>query len=90
MQRRFGQHMPLGCAGENIIVEGMRRLTLDDIAQGLVVLGTNQRVKGFLTKVEIARPCKAFTGFALHDETAPAETLKAGLQFLDAGLRGFR
>ena len=45
--------------------------------------------KGRLTQVEIAHPCKPFTGFALRHETVPPETFKQSLQLLDGGLRGF-
>jgi len=89
MQQRFGPHLVLGSAGETLIVETTRRMTLADVKRGLVVRGAAGAEKGRFTQVEIAHPCKAFTGFALRHETVPPEAFKASLQFLDGGLRGF-
>src|SRR5690242_128159 len=38
MQQRFGDHMAVGVAGENIIVDAARRVTLEETARGFVVL----------------------------------------------------
>ncbi len=89
MQRRFGPHMRLGCAGENIIVESARRFELPDVEQGFVILGQAGREKGRLEGMAIAHPCKPFTGFAHRNEAVAPEVLKESLQFLDGGLRGF-
>jgi len=43
-----------------------------------------------LTQVCVAEPCAPFSTFALNlDTRPPAELLKAALQFLDGGTRGF-
>jgi hypothetical protein len=89
MQARFGTHLTLGCAGENLIVEADRRIYPEDVAAGLLVLDPLGHLKGRLTHVIVAPPCKPFTGFALGYRPVAAEVLKASLQFLDGGTRGF-
>lgn len=90
MQERYGNHMVVGCAGENIIVENDRRVTLPEVAAGFVVLGPGGVERVRLARVDIAHPCKPFSGFAHRHETVTPEVLKATLQFLDDGTRGFR
>lgn len=89
MQARFGNHITLGCAGENVIVEAARRIHPEEVAAGLLVLDPRGRLKGRLANVVVAPPCKPFTGFALGYRTVAADVLKASLQFLDGGTRGF-
>jgi len=89
MQRRFGTHLTLGCAGENILVDSDRRFRLEDLAGGLVLLDPSGQEKGRLTDLEVATPCRPFAGFAHRYETVDAAVLKESLQFLDGGTRGF-
>lgn len=89
MQRHFGPHLTLGSAGETLIVDTTRRMTLADVEPGLVVRDAAGVEKGRLTQIEVAHPCKPFTGFALRHATVPPDVFKASLQFLDGGLRGF-
>jgi hypothetical protein len=89
MQQRFGNHLRLGCAGENLIVEASRRLELADVGAGFVVLDAGGREKGRLVNLEVAHPCKPFTGFAHLGEAVPPEVFKESLQFLDGGMRGY-
>src|SRR5256885_7721119 len=53
MQQRFSDRVTLGCAGENIIVETSRRFTLEDLAAGLVCVGTglNDRTNVFIASL---------------------------------------
>ncbi|MBI4502520.1 MAG: hypothetical protein HY700_15340 [Gemmatimonadetes bacterium] len=90
MQERYGNHMTVGCAGENIIVDLNRRIPLSEVEAGLVILAPDGRERVRLKQVCVARPCKPFSGFAHRQQTVEPETLKATLQFLDDGLRGFR
>lgn len=89
MQRRFGEHMRVGCAGENIIVEASRRVEPAEVAAGFVILDPAGREKGRLGEVAVAHPCKPFTGFAHRGEAVPPAVFKESLQFLDEGMRGF-
>lgn len=88
MQRRFGERITLGCAGENIIAQSEHVLTLEELHGGLCIVGGEGREVVRLSVLEVASPCRPFTGWAL-DRTVEPEELKAGLQFLDEGMRGF-
>jgi hypothetical protein len=87
MRAQYGEHLVDGCAGENILIETDGRLSLDDIAGGLVIqpAGGAQPVR--LKVVRHAPPCREFSGYA--SRSSEAEAIKAALQFLDQGLRGF-
>lgn len=87
MRARFGEHLALGCAGENILVETPGHVTLDDVAGG-VVIRTAAGAQIELTRLRVAAPCRPFAGYALG-RRVEAEVLKDALQFLDAGTRGF-
>jgi hypothetical protein len=89
MQARYGPHMGVGAAGENIIVDCPRRVPLSEVEGGLVIQDASGKEKGRLVRVMVATPCKPFSGFAHRGEKVPPETLKETLQFLDGGTRGF-
>ncbi len=90
MQQRFGSRVFLGCAGENIIVETDRSFTLDDLQNGIAILsGRDQHAELMrLATLDVAHPCRPFTGWALG-RRVEADALKAHLQFLENGTRGF-
>lgn len=87
MRGRYGAHLVDGCAGENILIETAGRVTLADIAGGLVIqpAGGGRPVR--LQVVRHDPPCREFSGYASRS-TEP-EVIKDTLQFLDDGLRGF-
>ena len=89
MEERFGDHMVLGCAGENLIVHTDRVITLDELAGGVTILDAAGRTKLSLSGVQVAVPCRPFAGFALKGRRVEAEVMKDTLQFLHDGLRGF-
>lgn len=89
MQQRFGGHLRVGCAGENIIVEASRRMEPVEVRAGFVILDSAGREKGRLVDLAVAHPCKPFTGFAHRGEAVPPEGFKESLQFLDGGTRGY-
>jgi hypothetical protein len=90
LQARFGSHLKLGIAGENIIVQSDRVLTEDDFA-GRVAF---RAADGSLTVIEnlyAIPPCRPFASFCLddlEDEIAP-QTMAETLRWLHTGLRGF-
>jgi hypothetical protein len=88
MRERFGSRIALGCAGENIIAESTGRLELDEVAGGLAVVDRDGAVALRLAVLQEAHPCRPFTGWALGTRVEP-EALRAHLQFLDDGMRGF-
>jgi hypothetical protein len=89
MEQRFGAHMTLGCAGENIIVDAPQRLAPEEAAAGFLILDRSGREKGRLVDVVVARPCKPFTGFALGNAPVAPDLFQDSLRFLDGGMRGY-
>lgn len=89
MQDRFGVHLSAGIAGENILV-ATDELFDEAAFVGGVMIVTQDGQQVPLTQICVAEPCAPFSTFALNlDARPPAELLKAALQFLDGGTRGF-
>jgi hypothetical protein len=88
MQQRFGDRLTLGCAGENLIARTAAPLALADLAGGLAIVGPDGSERVRLRVLEVARPCRPFTGWALGG-VVESQVLKESLQFLDEGMRGF-
>lgn len=89
MSERFGARIVPGCAGENLIAETAGRIDLEQIAGGLAVVGPDGQERLRLEVLQVAHPCRPFTGWALGRHVEP-EDLKRHLQFLDNGTRGYR
>jgi hypothetical protein len=91
MRARFGEHMVDGVAGENIIIEFGEEVWVDDIGQQLAIENTDTGQKTMLDLVCFAAPCDEFSHFATQSqgERLPAAELKATLNFLNDGRRGF-
>jgi hypothetical protein len=88
MRDRFGKRIAPGCAGENILAESDRRLTFADLQGGLAIVGPDGLERVRLRVLQVAHPCRPFTGWALGGRVE-ADVLKSHLQFLDEGMRGF-
>jgi MOSC domain-containing protein len=88
MRQRFGDRLTLGCAGENLIARTAAPLALADLAGGLAIVGPDGSERVRLRVLEVARPCRPFTGWALGG-VVESQVLKESLQFLDEGMRGF-
>jgi len=91
MRKRFGEHMVDGIAGENIIIEFEEEIWLDDLGQQIAIENPRTGHKVLLNMIQFAAPCDEFSHFAAQSqhERLPAEELKATLQFLGSGRRGF-
>nr|BBH92462.1 hypothetical protein KTA_06610 [Thermogemmatispora argillosa] len=91
MRARFGEHLVDGCAGENVLIATEEPVRLEQLLNGLVIVGVETRRRVRLTRLRVATPCLEFTRFALGPEAlfASPPELKAALQFLDRGQRGF-
>ena len=88
MRQRFGDHMTVGCAGENVIMETAVSLTLDQLINGILIqTADGQQIH--LNQVAVMLPCLPFSKFSLQTANPPADRLKETLQFLDNGMRGF-
>lgn len=88
MRERFGDHVADGCAGENILVETTSSIELSTLEGGIVIRSANGTPPVWLKNFRVAAPCRPFSGYVLNRMVDEA-TLKATLQFLDNGLRGF-
>jgi hypothetical protein len=88
MRQHFGDRLEVGCAGENIIATSDRRFTYEELAGGVAVLAPDGKERVRLKVLQVAQPCRPFTGWALGKMVEPEE-LKRHLQFLDGGMRGF-
>jgi len=91
MRARFGDHMVDGIAGENIIIEYEQEVWPEDLGQRIAFENTNTGRRALLDVVSFAAPCEEFSHFAANSqhERLPAEKLKATLQFLGNGRRGY-
>ena len=91
MRSRFGKHMVDGIAGENIIIEYDKEVWVDDIGQQIAIESKETGRMTLLDLVCFAAPCDEFSHFAAQsqDKRLPASELKAILQFLNNGRRGF-
>jgi len=86
MAERF-RSAPLGCAGENLIVETDRRVILADL--GSVVVRTAEGEVP-LGGARVAAPCREFTSFLLgRPDVALREEIADDLAFLEDGMRGY-
>ena len=88
MRQHFGGKLEVGCAGENIIATSERRFGYDELAGGVAILAPDGSERVRLKVLQVAHPCRPFTGWALGKQVEPEE-LKKHLQFLDGGMRGF-
>jgi len=89
MRGRYGPHMLTGCAGENLVVELDRQVTLEEVASGLAIVSPDGEERCRLGQVAVAHPCRPFSGFAHGHQRVAPDVLQATLQFLDGGMRGF-
>lgn len=88
MRRRF-RDIPLGTAGENIVVHADSAIGLDDLGNGVSIRGSDGR-EVVLTNPVVARPCRQFTSFLLElPYKAARDDIAEELEFLDGGTRGF-
>jgi hypothetical protein len=89
MQQRFGPHLTLGQAGENITIAYDGIVTLAEISDGIWLEAADGQL-AHIGPAVVARPCEPFTTFALALSDRPvAAMMKEALQFLDDGTRGF-
>jgi len=89
MRDRFGDRIALGCAGENIIVEATRPFAIADLQTGIAILAPDGSERMRLAVLDVAHPCRPFTGWALGGAVVESSVFKSHLQFLDGGMRGF-
>jgi len=86
MAEHFGS-APLGCAGEDIIVDFDRQVVLDEVSKGVQVRRGDRVVE--LVGAVVAKPCVPFTKYLLEDQHHPEEKIAPHRAFIDDGIRGF-
>ncbi|MEE9186634.1 MAG: MOSC domain-containing protein, partial [Bacteroidota bacterium] len=91
MRARFGKHMLDGIAGENITIECEDEIWLEDLGQQIAFVNPETGRKTLLDVKDYATPCEEFSHFATcsQHERLPADKMRAALQFLGNGRRGF-
>ncbi len=91
MRAHFGEHLLDGRAGENILVETAELVPAEELRSGVLIIESVVTGRQLcLVHLKVAAPCEEFTRFALGEpEMLPAAQMKAALQFLNSGMRGF-
>jgi hypothetical protein len=91
MRNRFGEHMVDGSAGENVIIEFEQEVWPEHLGRQIVFENPASGERAIFDMNRFAAPCEPFSHFAAQSQHArlPADKLKATLQFLDNGRRGF-
>lgn len=84
MRERFGDHLAVGVAGENLVVELDGLVGPGELAQGVTVVGDGELL---LAGAQVAEPCVEFSRFALGDDRGGS--LREPLQALRGGVRGY-
>ena len=89
MAQRFGD-LPLGVAGENLIVGTERRWTVSDLEPGVAIHPADGESEAVFAPVRPAEPCLEFASFVLGlPERAARDDVRDELDFLSGGMRGF-
>jgi hypothetical protein len=86
MRQRFGDHLTDGIAGENIIVDAVVDMATLAKAKRFFIQHEDATIELF--EVIPAPPCRPFSEFCLIVPQCQ-EDIKAALQFLSDGMRGY-
>ncbi len=90
MREAYGEHLVDGIAGENMLIEADTIMTLKELGSRLAIALQKTGQFVYLTNLKVAAPCIEFSQFAAnHGTSLPPGKLKATLQFLNDGRRGF-
>ena len=90
LRERYGSHVTDGIAGETILLDAPTGLAGGGLP-GIAIV-TTQDGPVELRGIRVAGPCVEFSRFCLGRPTSPVvdDTLKATLEDLDGGSRGYR
>ena len=90
LRKRFGEHVALGVAGENVIVETARTFSEDDFQfDSEIAFQTQDGELIVIQDLFAMPPCKPFTRYCLGYDPDDPHMIKSSLQFLTNGMRGF-
>ncbi len=84
---RMGTGVPLGVAGENIVVETGERIHPEDVAAGFVIRTSGGDLE--LDPPKPLTPCVPFAKFIMGDQQATEREVSEVLDRLRGGIRGF-
>lgn len=89
LRERYGDHLTDGIAGETITLTDGPELRGRDLSAGVLIETADGGV--VLTHVQVAAPCVEFTRYVLRraPDTTVDDTIRATLDVLDHGARGF-
>jgi hypothetical protein len=87
MRAHFGPHLPDGIAGENILIEHSAIVRPADLGADIAIRPAAGGELIWLRGVRVMPPCVEFSAYA--GRSSDAASIKAALQFLGDGLRGF-
>lgn len=80
--------LPLGGAGENIVVATDQVFLLGDLGERIIIRGEGREIE--FQPLKVAKPCLQFTSYMLElSELGSHEELEEHLAFFDEGTRGF-
>lgn len=90
MQQRFGEHLYLGVAGENIIIETDEVFGEAELLTGIAFEASDGEALLIDTMFAIP-PCKPFAKYCLQTDDVESQQIlvRESLQFLLNGVRGF-
>jgi len=91
LQSLFGPHLFDGSAGENLLVQTDRSYSFEEVEAGFALYHRATGRWSEFGAVRVATPCEPFARYALNKRLlpVPAAQMKATLQELDHGRRGF-
>ncbi len=93
MRNQYGAHLADGIAGENILIEADRKFSLADLGVRLAFENAHTGEVAYLDDLIVAAPCVEFSHYVnkanLESSPLSPDQLKATLQFLNDGIRGF-
>ncbi len=86
----FGGSVPLGCAGENVLIESPRVFALAELGGGLLVRPLHGSPEIVLEILDVIEPCVEFSRYLCEAaKGARVPDIRSVLQYLRDGRRGF-
>jgi hypothetical protein len=86
--QKFGDHITLGIAGENIIIRTDRHIRLEDLGNEIIFQNPVNEEIFHLEVIRVAAPCVEYAQFCVKKPLSSQE-MENTLQFLHNGQRGF-
>lgn len=88
MRGKYGDHINIGDAGENILIALNHVQTINDLDETLIIENPDNETKVTLHNLMVAPPCVEFS-YYVANERITGERAKQTLQFVNDGIRGY-